>query len=118
MIRRPPRSTRTDTLLPYTTLFRAQCLGAPGRWHTGRGQCAAGGVERIVSVAAAVAKALVVSGLRRESVALPVHLWVPSGVGRVPAGGITDSKVPVITVKVARPQDHRFAGSRSEEHTV
>src|SRR3546814_9520987 len=26
MIRRPPRSTRTDTLFPYTTLFRA----APG----------------------------------------------------------------------------------------
>src|SRR3546814_18522513 len=24
MIRRPPRSTRTDTLFPYTTLFRAQ----------------------------------------------------------------------------------------------
>src|SRR3546814_2917460 len=24
MIRRPPRSTRTDTLLPYTTLFRSQ----------------------------------------------------------------------------------------------
>src|SRR3546814_8373755 len=23
MIRRPPRSTRTDTLVPYTTLFRA-----------------------------------------------------------------------------------------------
>src|SRR3546814_9080768 len=23
MIRRPPRSTRTDTLFPYTTLFRA-----------------------------------------------------------------------------------------------
>src|SRR3546814_19003298 len=27
MIRRPPRSTRTDTLFPYTTLFRAE-LGA------------------------------------------------------------------------------------------
>src|SRR3546814_15936931 len=26
MIRRPPRSTRTDTLFPYTTLFRS-----PGR---------------------------------------------------------------------------------------
>src|SRR3546814_7698909 len=25
MIRRPPRSTRTDTLFPYTTLFRSQC---------------------------------------------------------------------------------------------
>src|SRR3546814_10052930 len=26
MIRRPPRSTRTDTLLPYTTLFRSAVL--------------------------------------------------------------------------------------------
>src|SRR3546814_6226212 len=29
MIRRPPRSTLTDTLFPYTTLFRS--LGHPGR---------------------------------------------------------------------------------------
>src|SRR3546814_20865164 len=27
MIRRPPRSTRTDTLFPYTTLFRSVDLG-------------------------------------------------------------------------------------------
>src|SRR3546814_11388777 len=27
MIRRPPRSTRTDTLVPYTTLFRSQLSG-------------------------------------------------------------------------------------------
>src|SRR3546814_14277538 len=26
MIRRPPRSTRTDTLFPYTTLFRAALI--------------------------------------------------------------------------------------------
>src|SRR3546814_6042590 len=26
MIRRPPRSTRTDTLFPYTTLFRSSVL--------------------------------------------------------------------------------------------
>src|SRR3546814_5837677 len=26
MIRRPPRSTRTDTLVPYTTLFRSSPL--------------------------------------------------------------------------------------------
>src|SRR3546814_19572417 len=26
MLRRPPRSTRTDTLFPYTTLFRSQNL--------------------------------------------------------------------------------------------
>src|SRR3546814_4177739 len=30
MIRRPPRSTRTDTLFPYTTLFRS--LVACGLW--------------------------------------------------------------------------------------
>src|SRR3546814_2586926 len=27
MIRRPPRSTRTDTLFPYTTLFRSDLAG-------------------------------------------------------------------------------------------
>src|SRR3546814_16590023 len=27
MIRRPPRSTRTDTLFPYTTLFRSALQG-------------------------------------------------------------------------------------------
>src|SRR3546814_7481116 len=37
MIRRPPRSTRTDTLFPYTTLFRsvhtsyAQAVASTGR---------------------------------------------------------------------------------------
>src|SRR3546814_8962222 len=29
MIRRPPRSTRTDTLFPYTTLFRSTALQVP-----------------------------------------------------------------------------------------
>src|SRR3546814_5990619 len=30
MIRRPPRSTRTDTLFPYTTLFRSANLRSTG----------------------------------------------------------------------------------------
>src|SRR3546814_14253640 len=30
MIRRPPRSTRTDTLFPYTTLFRSRQAKAKG----------------------------------------------------------------------------------------
>src|SRR3546814_10719620 len=30
MIRRPPRSTRTDTLFPYTTLFRSPGNGVAG----------------------------------------------------------------------------------------
>src|SRR3546814_13436489 len=32
MIRRPPRSKRTDTLLPYTTLFRSP-RPSPRRWN-------------------------------------------------------------------------------------
>src|SRR3546814_18615897 len=37
MIRRPPRSTRTDTLFPYTTLFRSVPHGTTSgrRWRPG-----------------------------------------------------------------------------------
>src|SRR3546814_17749332 len=41
MIRRPPRATRTDTLFPYTTLFRSgrlavhRALGELGEEHVG-----------------------------------------------------------------------------------
>src|SRR3546814_8289423 len=58
MIRRPPRSTRTDTLFPYTTLFRSTILlgnemteaalieriAARGDGVTGDGRHVAGGV--------------------------------------------------------------------------
>src|SRR3546814_18337478 len=30
MLRRPPRSTQSDTLVPYTTLFRSSRIGAAG----------------------------------------------------------------------------------------
>src|SRR3546814_1545999 len=32
MIRRPPRSTRTDTLFPYTTLFRSSSSNSGTHW--------------------------------------------------------------------------------------
>src|SRR3546814_8800295 len=47
MIRRPPRSTRTDTLFPYTTLFRSGVSIS--------GPC---GVRRIAAVAAPSARAV------------------------------------------------------------
>src|SRR3546814_1611553 len=37
MTRRPPRSTRTDTLFPYTTLFRSRSRRNHRRPHPGRG---------------------------------------------------------------------------------
>src|SRR3546814_9121938 len=51
MIRRPPRSTRTDTLFPYTTLFRSgRCRS--GRWGAARSLSVtvAFGPDRAVSV--------------------------------------------------------------------
>src|SRR3546814_20381142 len=33
MIRRPPRSTRTDTLFPYTTLFDLDSIGRSNSGH-------------------------------------------------------------------------------------
>src|SRR3546814_3334466 len=42
MIRRPPRSTRTDTLFPYTTLFRSHR-------HTGRNLAKVEEVRRLAS---------------------------------------------------------------------
>src|SRR3546814_3613879 len=43
MIRRPPRSTRTDTLFPYTTLFRSDGTGGDESGQPGPGL---GGVDR------------------------------------------------------------------------
>src|SRR3546814_10717604 len=41
MIRRPPRSTRTDTLFPYTTLFRSESQDhqCPATARSGSGLC-------------------------------------------------------------------------------
>src|SRR3546814_1031057 len=47
MIRRPPRATRTDTLFPYTTLFRSQVFLAQG---SGRAGNRIRGLARILSV--------------------------------------------------------------------
>src|SRR3546814_4759553 len=48
MIRRPPRSTRTDTLFPYTTLFRSQVPDARVNFMSQNG--GGGGSNRDVSI--------------------------------------------------------------------
>src|SRR3546814_5961951 len=65
MLRRPPRSTRTDTLFPYTTLFRSRGLRA------GSGQSFLG--HEVMAVALAVGqgerRAVLVEGPGGEMVA-------------------------------------------------
>src|SRR3546814_14129855 len=61
MIRRPPRSTRTDTLFPYTTLFRAAAdapchfahIGAAARDARRDGEFVAAGARQYVAAAQA-----------------------------------------------------------------
>src|SRR3546814_7596769 len=48
MILRPPRSTRTDTLFPYTTLFRSRVASDTGR--RGGAEAACGTTRKTMSV--------------------------------------------------------------------
>src|SRR3546814_14891691 len=55
MIRRPPRSTRTDTLFPYTTLFRSS-TGGDGADDSAHGTGSETGTERDFSGSAGPAR--------------------------------------------------------------
>src|SRR3546814_13442605 len=72
MIRRPPRSTRTDTLFPYTTLFRSQ----PAQVDEHPADA------RVVELAGdgRVDRDVLVLGLERDAVALPLLADVAQGV--------------------------------------
>src|SRR3546814_1679560 len=52
MIRRPPRSTRTDTLFPYTTLFRSGPSAAVCRIHRHKGKIEVGNIPFPVATGA------------------------------------------------------------------
>src|SRR3546814_10905092 len=92
MIRRPPRSTRTDTLFPYTTLFRSGGgLNGTASWsigidvggtyvdvvavadagHAWRHKIPRSDADPAISVLSAIDEALKASGI------------VPSSVGRI-----------------------------------
>src|SRR3546814_5570434 len=63
MIRRPPRSTRTDTLFPYTTLFRSLAAGNPRGGRCAMGVAAHTAVARLQP--AAIAHDRAAPGARR-----------------------------------------------------
>src|SRR3546814_1882138 len=48
MIRRPPRSTRTDTLFPYTTLFRSHDARQPDENLCGERELTAEALEQVL----------------------------------------------------------------------
>src|SRR3546814_3406980 len=91
MIRRPPRSTRTDTLFPYTTLFRSD-----GRHRRPGGASAGGGKGRPPSLHG--------NAQGHRSHGDPVELYQP----------VRPVAVPLPASLRAYP---RRIARRSEEHT-
>src|SRR3546814_5318903 len=87
MIRRPPRSTRTDTLFPYTTLFRSVC----------------GWVE--VTTSEILTLIAVIVG---PIVAVVITLWVD--------GRRRDREQKIIVLRLLLATRH-IPADRSEEHT-
>src|SRR3546814_16323482 len=70
MIRRPPRSTRTDTLLPYTTLFRSRAASLPDVARSPRQQNRVVEVEQhggMIAAAALLGDRLVGEGDRKST---------------------------------------------------
>src|SRR3546814_4724196 len=58
MIRRPPRSTRTDTLFPYTTLFRSTPNISARMRHVGGALSSAPGASAAAGIGSALGSAV------------------------------------------------------------
>src|SRR3546814_7734572 len=117
MIRRPPRSTRTDTLFPYTTLFRSLCRSA----RRSQGTCA--------TLARPGLPARLARGNHRRDRSVVPSLLLCLSVRRLCAGGAAVQRADwraqracaadQANASVVRRADGGVAGvtRRSEEHT-
>src|SRR3546814_4387624 len=109
MIRRPPRSTRTDTLFPYTTLFRSVAI-----LHL----VAHAGFKALLFLAAGVAGEQVggyALDRMRLGRALPV-MTVLSAVGTLALAGVPPLDAAWTKEAVISAASHQDR-LRSEEHT-
>src|SRR3546814_7740167 len=118
MIRRPPRSTRTDTLFPYTTLFRSGgvfSFGLPIHVRTERR-----GVSMRASTTAAIATALAGSLLLSSCATYTGQTSAPEAPNRTRNAALIGAGIGVVAGLLSggdaterRPR----ALVRSEEHT-
>src|SRR3546814_8927082 len=121
MLRRPPRSTRTDTLFPYTTLFRSEQPEQYADEHEGKG--AAGEArpqERPeIHVDEAGGDRQQLEGDRRRALHQddlgPVIAQI-AGRGREGVGQAEHAEQPQPDAFIEEKAD-RIAEARSEEHT-
>src|SRR3546814_9277634 len=109
MIRRPPRSTRTDTLFPYTTLFRSRLVAALER---------AIALEQMDDVAVRIAEHLHFDVAGREDIFLDQHAIVAERAGGLALARLQrvgellrsiDAAHPLAAAARDRLDEHRLA---------
>src|SRR3546814_6847075 len=106
MIRRPPRSTRTDTLFPYTTLFRSN-ISDQGTGQVGFGNDRQ---HRSLNIGPNV------HGLQRLALGNGLHARHEIAVERRCAGKAGVNEIAVKYLPAAADGIY-ISGERSEEHT-
>src|SRR3546814_19529847 len=102
MLRRPPRSTPTDTLFPYTTPFRSKTLAA-------RAHC------RAPNCCIKVRNKLSVPGPEEKHRCANVTIMLIFGIAR--AGNIASGGHPRHGAQDSNRKDRQMTKNRSEEHT-
>src|SRR3546814_7629355 len=103
MIRRPPRSTRTDTLCPYTTLFRSELVVLLPLVTPHRGA--------LLQVGVVPAAEHPVGALRQVQLKHPGHatgeeLAVVADQHHATAQALDEGFQPLKTVEVERSEEH------------
>src|SRR3546814_5580262 len=127
MIRLPPRSTRTDTLLPYTTLFRSSSGLGRGLGGSAAPEDVVGDAARTEDDVDVEAVAQLVGGLP-QALAAPqldgghgdVHRVDEVGVEELADRGDAAAEPHVLAVRRLLRLAQRLIGrgiERSEEHT-
>src|SRR3546814_17711690 len=85
MIRRPPRSTRTDTLVPYTTLFRSAAVETIEALKIARAGVGTVGREHEI----------VIAGLQRQLGSAEQQIGFDRLLGRIGVAGEIDAETVV-----------------------
>src|SRR3546814_1883086 len=112
MIRRPPRSTRTDTLFPYTTLFRSIAQSQAMAPAVVSIDVNRGSTRRIASIAPAHET---IAPLRTEP-----RTWVNRNDSKAtgyiiwPRGYTKGKRYPAIVITHGTDADERFANQENQ----
>src|SRR3546814_8949595 len=116
MIRRPPRSTRTDTLFPYTTLFRSEHIRIMGDKVEAKRTAGALGLPLVPGSDGAISNIDDARQIASE-IGYPVLIKAASGGGGRGMKVVPEESQLETLMQQAGSEAKAAFGDRSEEHT-